>query len=147
MKPISVHHMSGAGNRFLVGSADTDLQADEVKGLIDLNPRTDDAPIEGVLLLREKTSESFTADFYNPDGSRGMMCGNGARCIVRFAVDKGVNIADVPAPFTLNDVEYRAVIDGSQVTITFPPPISEEEFPAGELEGVDATGVLYGCQQ
>ena len=27
----------------------------------------------------------FVMDFYNPDGSGGMMCGNGGRCIVAFA--------------------------------------------------------------
>lgn len=36
----------------------------------------------------------FTMDFYNPDGSGGMMCGNGARCIVAFAYDLGIRPAN-----------------------------------------------------
>ena len=32
----------------------------------------------------------FKLHFYNADGSRGEMCGNGARCICRFAYDMGI---------------------------------------------------------
>ena len=38
------------------------------------------------------TSEiaEFRLHFYNADGSRGEMCGNGSRCICRFAYDLGI---------------------------------------------------------
>ena len=32
----------------------------------------------------------FRLHFYNSDGSRGEMCGNGARCICKFAYDHGI---------------------------------------------------------
>jgi diaminopimelate epimerase len=139
-------HMSGAGNLFLVGQASdvdsTPLSTEEVVTLITNHPRPDGLPIEGVLLLRSINDASFDAEYYNPDGSFGMMCGNGARCIVRFAVDRGVD-ASGRIHFTLNRQPYTADVhpDG-MVSIHLPPPRSERVFEKGALEGVD-TDVYY----
>ena len=32
----------------------------------------------------------FKLHFYNADGSRGEMCGNGSRCVAKFAYDHGI---------------------------------------------------------
>jgi len=38
----------------------------------------------------ETEEADFRLHFYNADGTRGEMCGNGARCICRFAYDMGI---------------------------------------------------------
>ena len=45
---------------------------------------------DGLLALDEAKDADFRLHFYNADGSRGEMCGNGARCICRFAYDHGI---------------------------------------------------------
>ena len=79
-------HMSGAGNDFVVVDArgkDLDLQ-----GLSIALCKKSGA--DGFLALDESELGDFRLHFYNPDGSRGEMCGNGARCICKYAFDKGV---------------------------------------------------------
>ena len=65
----------------------------------------------------ERSEESpapydFVMDFFNPDGSGGMMCGNGGRCIVAFANYLGLKPAspDGTWHFLAPDGEHEATI-------------------------------------
>jgi diaminopimelate epimerase len=48
--------------------------------------------------------------FYNPDGSTGMMCGNGGRCIVAYAAYLGVVSGKFPVVFEAPDGIHTASI-------------------------------------
>jgi diaminopimelate epimerase len=146
---MTFHHMSGAGNTFLVADGRTTtsiLRPDEVRAIVADHPRADGLPIEGVLVLRSNDDHSFAADFYNPDGSHGMMCGNGARCIVRFATDNGVR-RDAPLDLALNGAPYHALrVSDEIVRIDFPAPVEERRYAAGELAGVDVDVTYVNVQ-
>lgn len=45
---------------------------------------------DGLMLLNANTDYDFEMIYYNADGFEGTMCGNGGRCIVRFAHDLGL---------------------------------------------------------
>ncbi len=78
--------MSGAGNDFVVLDArnqDLDLQGLAIR----LCKQTG---ADGFLALDHSENADFRLHFYNPDGLRGEMCGNGARCICRFAREIGL---------------------------------------------------------
>jgi len=85
MSEIKLYKMSGAGNDFVVlDGRGTDVsgfrQPERIAGLC-REYRTD-----GLMILGAGgAGMDFGMEFYNPDGSGGMMCGNGGRCIVAFA--------------------------------------------------------------
>ena len=83
---MQVWHMSGAGNDFMV--IDARGQTLDYKALaLELCQKTG---ADGFMALDYSDIADFRLHFYNSDGSRGEMCGNGARCICKFAYDLGV---------------------------------------------------------
>ena len=79
-------HMSGAGNDFMVIDArgltlDFEKMAKELCAL---------SGADGFMAVDHSEKADFKLHFYNSDGSRGEMCGNGSRCICRFAFDHGI---------------------------------------------------------
>ncbi len=84
-------HMSGAGNDFMVidargGSFDFSQLAKT------LCARTNS---DGFMAVDVSDQADFKLHFYNSDGSRGEMCGNGSRCVSRFAYDHGIAGAEM----------------------------------------------------
>ena len=81
----TIYHFSGAGNDFVV----IDGREGDVSAFREV-PRIEalcqEYKTDGLMILGSGDAEvDFTMEFYNPDGSGGMMCGNGGRCIVAFA--------------------------------------------------------------
>ena len=83
---MQVWHMSGAGNDFAVIDA-RGLTPDFSALALQLCKQLH---CDGFMAVDEAADADFRLHFYNADGSRGEMCGNGARCICRFAYDLGI---------------------------------------------------------
>ena len=45
---------------------------------------------DGLIILEDSQSASLRMRMFNADGSVGDMCGNGIRCFVRYALDRGI---------------------------------------------------------
>ena len=88
---MKVYYMNGAGNDFMVIDArglslEFSALAKEYCAL---------AGADGFMAVDDSDKADFKLHFYNADGSRGEMCGNGARCICRFAYDMGIAGAEM----------------------------------------------------
>ena len=83
---MNVWYMNGAGNDFMVMDARAGTY--DFKNLaLELCKLTG---ADGFMAIDHSEKADFKLHFYNSDGSRGEMCGNGARCICRFAWELGI---------------------------------------------------------
>ena len=79
-------YMNGAGNDFMVIDA-RGQKLDFSKLAVELCKLTG---ADGFMATDVSDVADFRLHFYNSDGSRGEMSGNGSRCICRFAFDNGI---------------------------------------------------------
>jgi len=82
---IKFYKYVAAGNDFIIfNNWDAELELTQSQ-IINLCDRRFGIGADGVLILEPQTDASFRMNYFNADGSRGEMCGNGARALVAFA--------------------------------------------------------------
>ena len=141
MSDVKLYKMSGAGNDFVVldgrGVDVSGFRRPERIAELCREYRTD-----GLMIL-DNGDADFRMEFYNPDGSGGMMCGNGGRCIVAFADWLGIapsapNRYSFLAPDGLHTAEILSRPGGgcgttpggtSFASLTTAPPICDGPLP------------------
>jgi len=79
--------MHGAGNDFvLIDHRDPFLEEDRLRDFIrKVCRRRISVGADGLILIERSQKADFKWRFYNADGSEAEMCGNGGRCVARFA--------------------------------------------------------------
>jgi diaminopimelate epimerase len=111
---LSFYKYQGTGNDFIIldnRSGDYDqLTEDQINKLCD---RRFGIGADGLMLLGLKDGYDFYMKYFNADGKEGSMCGNGGRCLVKFAYDMGIKkevyhflAVDGPHEATLNSNGY-----------------------------------------
>ena len=70
---------------------------------------------DGLMLLESGDGCDFRMTYFNSDGSGGMMCGNGGRCIVAFAADLGITHFDFIAADGFHSAEIVSFEGRSKV--------------------------------
>lgn len=100
---MKFYKYQGAGNDFLIAD-NRDASIIEKDGVLfcgdwsmkisDLCDRRYGVGADGLMLLETTEEYDFRMTYFNSDGSGGMMCGNGGRCVVAFAADRGIKHFD-----------------------------------------------------
>ncbi|MFM8587935.1 MAG: diaminopimelate epimerase, partial [Bacteroidota bacterium] len=105
---ISFSKYQGTGNDFVVldnrDGAYDGLTLEQVAFLCD---RKFGIGSDGLMMLENADGFDFKMRYYNADGQEGSMCGNGGRCLVQFAHDKG--IVKQSYQFTASDGPHDAI--------------------------------------
>lgn len=115
---ISCAKMNGNGNDFLVfDNRDLKYGGDELsKRAVALCRRRESLGADGLLVVEPSEKHDFKMRLFNRDGSEGEMCGNGARCIARYAYEKGIVEREKMAFETLGGI-IRASVNGTLASI------------------------------
>lgn len=107
---INFHKYEGTGNDFIIldnrSLSYSSLNTEQIKKLCD---RRFGIGADGLMMLCNKDGYDFEMKYYNADGQEGSMCGNGGRCLVKFAHAGGIRKSEYK--FWAVDGEHEAEID------------------------------------
>ena len=89
MKSINFIKMNGAGNDFILIDSQKHSELSLNKDLIiSLCNRRKGIGADGILVIRPSANYDYELEYYNSDGSIGSLCGNGARCSIKYVFSK-----------------------------------------------------------
>lgn len=114
--------MSGSGNDFIMIDHRTPLiDPQEMKRFVaQVCRRGLSVGADGVILIEPSTKADYKWHYYNADGGEVEMCGNGSRCVARFACLNKI----APAKQTIETLAglVQAEVIGDRVRVQLPDP-------------------------
>lgn len=82
--------MQGIGNDYVYVNCFEETVADPAAVARFVSDRHFGIGSDGLILIGPSETADCRMDMYNMDGSRGVMCGNGVRCVGKYAFDHGL---------------------------------------------------------
>ena len=114
--------MSGSGNDFrIIDNRESLVKNSEKRDFVSkiCIPKVS-VGADGVIFIENSEKVDFKWDFYNGDGSSAEMCGNGGRCVARYAYEK--KIASNKMAFETTAGTIEAEVKGNYVRIKLTNP-------------------------
>ena len=82
--------MHGLGNDYVYVDVSANMVEDPVGLARAISDRHTGVGSDGLILVAPSDVADVRMEMYNADGSRGLMCGNGIRCVAKYAVERGL---------------------------------------------------------
>ncbi len=112
---MQFYKYQGTGNDFIVIDDRNEQFNLSQEAIAHLCQRRFGIGADGLMLLQHAKGYDFKMVYYNSDGTIGTMCGNGGRCLVRFAAD--LNIIQEKANFIAVDGPHTAFVDAEKISL------------------------------
>ncbi len=94
MTALPFTKMHGIGNDYVYVDAFAHEIGDPVALARRVSPRRTGVGADGLILIAASSVADCRMEMYNADGSRGEMCGNGIRCVAKYAFEHGLSRAN-----------------------------------------------------
>jgi diaminopimelate epimerase len=116
--------MQGAGNDFVVIDSFTSVVTLDVAQIKKIADRNFGVGCDQLLIVEKatQTGVDFRYRIFNADGGEVEQCGNGARCFVRFVVEKGLTQKKEIKVETASGIITLTLRDDMQVTVNMGAP-------------------------
>ena len=105
--------MEGCGNDYVYINCFEEKIDNPAELAIKLSDRHFGIGGDGVIYIRPSEVADCMMDMYNLDGSRGKMCGNGIRCVGKYAYDHGIATRPEIKVETLSGIKTLKFFTGS----------------------------------
>ncbi len=126
---VAFYKYQGTGNDFIIvdnyHNEPVQLSTDQIRKLCD---RHFGIGADGLMFLNKKEGYDFEMLYYNADGNESSMCGNGGRCLVKFAHQTGIHKSAYH--FIAIDGEHEAEIDTNGVVCLKMQDVNKVEYHA-----------------
>jgi diaminopimelate epimerase len=111
---IIFYKYQGTGNDFIImDNRDHSCDFLTTKQVKHLCNRKFGIGADGLMLLNQREGYDFEMIYYNADGNTSSMCGNGGRCLVKFAYQMGIH--KFTYKFIAIDGEHEAELDNDNL--------------------------------
>jgi diaminopimelate epimerase len=98
--------MHGIGNDYVYVNCFTETVENPSKVAVQVSDRHFGIGSDGLILIRPSKVADVQMDMYNADGSQGAMCGNGIRCVAKYAYDYGLTDKTQISVETKSGIKY-----------------------------------------
>jgi diaminopimelate epimerase len=144
---IDFNKYQGTGNDFVVldnrDGKYAGITNDQVRFLCD---RKFGIGSDGLMMLENASGFDFKMRYFNADGNEGSMCGNGGRCLVKYAYDKGV--VKQSYQFTASDGHHEAImLDNGLIKLKMQDVSGMEEVDHDKILNTGSPHYIQNVQQ
>ena len=118
---IKFQKFQGTGNDFIIiDNTDLSFPSNNNKLIKKLCDRKFGIGSDGLILINPSANSDFEMIYFNSDGYKGSMCGNGARCSVQFAKKNKIIVSETTS-FNAYDGGHYASIDQNTISLSMSP--------------------------
>ncbi len=126
--------MQGCGNDYVYVNCFEEKPGNPEEIAIRLSDRHFGIGGDGVIFIRPSEVADCMMDMYNLDGSRGKMCGNGIRCVGKYAYDHGIVHDTVIKVETLSGIKTLKLYPGKDGKVeSVEVEMGKAEFTASKI--------------